>query len=107
MIASGMLNFRCCACELRLNGCALRLEGKSQVGINPIYVFSDGRICFVVSLLHDSLHLLVLTYAAWQSHFLTDGLICSLSPDVYELQKRRDMKIRNNLQLLWQPNVRL
>jgi len=35
-IASGLLNFRCC--------CALRLEGKSQVGIIPICVSSEGRI---------------------------------------------------------------
>jgi len=33
MIASGLLNFRRC--------CALRLEGKSQVGIIPICVSSD------------------------------------------------------------------
>jgi len=36
MIASGMLNFRCC--------CALRLESKSQAGIIPIYVSFGGRI---------------------------------------------------------------
>jgi hypothetical protein len=36
MIASGLLYFRRC--------CALRLEGKSQVGVTPICVCSDGRI---------------------------------------------------------------
>jgi hypothetical protein len=36
MIASGMLTFRRCR--------ALRLEGKSQVGIIYICVSSDGRI---------------------------------------------------------------
>ena len=35
MNASGLLNFRCCA---------LRLEGKSQVGIIPTCVSSEGRI---------------------------------------------------------------
>ena len=34
MIASGLLYFRCC--------CALRLEGKSQVGIIPICISSEG-----------------------------------------------------------------
>jgi len=39
MIASGLLSFRAC--------CALRLEGKSQVGIIPICVSSDGgHLCF-------------------------------------------------------------
>jgi len=36
MISSGLLNFRCC--------CALRLEGKSHVGIIPFSVSSEGRI---------------------------------------------------------------
>jgi hypothetical protein len=36
MIASGLLNFRCC--------CALILEGKSQVGIIPICVSFEGDI---------------------------------------------------------------
>ena len=36
MLASGLLDFRHC--------CALRLEGKSQVGIVPICVSSEGRI---------------------------------------------------------------
>jgi len=49
MIASGLLNFRCC--------CALRLQGKSQVGINPICVSSDGRMipcCTIVARLPTS-----------------------------------------------------
>jgi hypothetical protein len=44
MIASGLLNFRRC--------CALKLEGKSQVGITPICVSSEGRItpcCTIVA----------------------------------------------------------
>ena len=43
MIASGLLNFLRC--------CALRLEGKSQVGIIPICVSSEGRImpCCTIS----------------------------------------------------------
>ena len=44
MIASDLLNFRHC--------CALRLEGKSQVGIIPICVPSKGRImpcCIIVA----------------------------------------------------------
>jgi len=51
--ASGLLSFRRC--------CALRLEGKSQVGINPTSVSTEGRImpCYC-TMLHDSLHLLVL-----------------------------------------------
>ena len=36
MIASGLLDF--CRC------CALRLEGKSQVGITPICISSEGRM---------------------------------------------------------------
>jgi hypothetical protein len=47
MIASGLLNFRCC--------CAL--EGKSQVGIIPIYVSSEGRMmpcCTIVARLPTS-----------------------------------------------------
>ena len=35
MIASGLLNFRRC--------CALRLEGKIQVGTIPICISSEGR----------------------------------------------------------------
>jgi len=49
MIASGLLNFRRC--------CALKLEGKSQVGIIFICVSSEGRImpcCSIFSRLPTS-----------------------------------------------------
>jgi len=49
MIASGLLNFRRC--------CALRLEGKTQVGILPICVSFEGRImpcCIIVARLPTS-----------------------------------------------------
>jgi len=49
MIASGLLNFRCY--------CALRLKGKSQVGIIPICVSSEGRMmpcCTICSRLPTS-----------------------------------------------------
>ena len=49
MIASGLLNLHRC--------CALRLEGKSQIGITPICVSSEGRImpcCTIVARLSMS-----------------------------------------------------
>jgi len=52
MIASALLNFRRC--------CALRLKGKSQVGILPICVSFRGRKCLVVLLFNNCLRLLVL-----------------------------------------------
>ena len=44
MIASGLLNFRCY--------CALRLKGKSQVGIIPICVSSEGRMMPFCTIFH-------------------------------------------------------
>ena len=52
MIASGMLNFRRC--------CALRLEGNSQNGINPICVFSERYTTSCCTVFHDCLRPLVL-----------------------------------------------
>ena len=52
MIASVLLKFRRCS--------ALRLEGKSQVGITPICVSSAGRIMPCRTIFHDCLRLLVL-----------------------------------------------
>jgi hypothetical protein len=49
MIASGLLNF--CRCF------ALKMQGNSQLGINPIRVSSEGRImpcCTIVSRLPTS-----------------------------------------------------
>ena len=52
MIASGLLNFRCCS--------ALRLEGKSQVGTFHICVSSERRMMPCCTILYDCLRLLVL-----------------------------------------------
>ena len=52
LVASGLLN--CC------RFCALRLEGKSLVGINAICVSCEGVWCLVVPMFHNCLHLLVL-----------------------------------------------
>ena len=51
MIAPGLLYFRRC--------CALRLEGKSQKGFFLSVSLLKGVQCFVVTSLHDSLHLIV------------------------------------------------
>jgi hypothetical protein len=45
MIASGLLNFQRC--------CALILEGKSQVGIIPICVSSEGRMMACCAISHN------------------------------------------------------
>jgi len=60
LMAFGLLNSRCC--------CVLRLEGKSQVGIIPICVSSEGHICFGVTMLHKCLCLLVLVKVKIKVH---------------------------------------
>ena len=69
---TGLLSFRRC--------CSLRLEGKSQVGAFPVCVSAEGVQCLVVPLLHDSLHMLVLT---GRHHvYLVGSLLYHLSSSV-------------------------
>jgi hypothetical protein len=52
MIATGLLNLR--------RYCAIRLDGKSPVGIKPICSLLKGALCLVVPSFNDCLRLLVL-----------------------------------------------
>ena len=70
MTASGLQNFRRC--------CSLRLKVKSQVGISPICVSSEGRIMPCCTIFHDCLHLLVL--AAMHPVYLVGSLFIIIRP---------------------------